>query len=77
MLQGYARANEWQELERIERLTRLTSTEARIIFQELDASWQTAAASEQGLDRLDLWRVETLVAVRQAFAQLARAKGLI
>ena len=77
MIQGYARANAWLENERMERLARMTPDEARVIFQELNAGWESLAESEKGLERLDLWRVETLVAVRHAFGQLAKAKGWV
>ncbi len=77
MLKGYARANAWLEIERMERLASMTADEARAIFQELNAGWESLAESEEGLDRLDPWRVETLVAVRHAFRQLAKAKGLL
>jgi hypothetical protein len=76
-LQGYARANLWLETERMERLARMTPNEARAIFQELNASWEAMSESEEGLERLDPWRIETLVAVRYAFKQLAKAKGWI
>lgn len=76
-LEGYARANTWMEIERIERLARMTTDEARAIFQELNASWEAVAESEEGLEWLDSWRVETLVGVRRAFRQLAEAKGLV
>jgi hypothetical protein len=76
-IQGYARANALMEIERMERLGRMTPEEARAIFQELTAGWEALAESEEGLERLDLWRAETLVAVRRAFMQLAKAKGWI
>jgi hypothetical protein len=76
-LQGYARANLWLETERMERLARMTPDEARAIFQELNASWEAMFELEEGLERLDLWRIETLVGVRHALKQLAEAKGWI
>ena len=75
-LAGYARANEVIENERMERLARMTSEQARAIFDELVETWWASAARE-GSERLDLWRAETLIAVRRAFEQLARAQGAL
>ena len=75
-LAGYARANEVIENERMERLARMTSEQARAIYDELVGTWW-ASASREGSERLDLWRAETLIAVRRAFEQLARAQGAL
>jgi hypothetical protein len=75
-LAGYARANEVIENERMERLARMTPEQARAIYDELVETWW-ASASREGSERLDLWRAETLIAVRRAFEQLARAQGAL
>jgi hypothetical protein len=75
-LAGYARANEVIENERLERLARMTSEQARAIYDELVETWW-GSASREGSERLDLWRAETLIAVRRAFEQLARAQGAL
>ena len=77
MIEGYARANAFLEDERMERLARLTLEEARAAFDELTEGWEGLPDKGEGLERLDLWRAETLVAVRRAFEQMARAKGLL
>ena len=75
-LAGYARANEVIENERMDRLARMTSEQARAIYDELVETWW-GSASREGSERLDLWRAETLIAVRRAFEQLARAQGAL
>jgi hypothetical protein len=75
-LAGYARANEVIENERMERLARMTSEQARAIYDELVETWW-GSASREGSERLDLWRAATLIAVRRAFEQLARAQGAL
>ena len=75
-LAGYARANEVIENERMERLARMTSEQARAIYDELVETWWVST-SREGSERLDLWRAETLIAVRRAFEQLARGQGAL
>ena len=75
-LAGYARANEVIENERMDRLARMTAEQARAIYDELVETWW-GSASREGSERLDLWRAETLIAVRRAFEQLARAQGAL
>jgi hypothetical protein len=75
-LAGYARANEMIENERMERLAHMTSEQARAIYDELVGTWW-GSTSREGAERLDLWRAETLIAVRRAFEQLARAQGAL
>jgi hypothetical protein len=74
---GYARANEFLEAERRQRLARLTPEHARAEFTELTEGWDALPDKGKGLERLGLWRAETLIAVRRAFEQLARQKGLL
>ena len=76
MVEGYARADAFIEQERMDRLARLTPEEARAEFDALVESWEARPVKGEGLERLEMWRVETLIAVRQAFERLARAKGL-
>ena len=76
-LEGYARASAFIESERIERLARLRPEEARAEFDELTEGWEALPDKGDGLERLELWRVETLIAVRRAFEKMAREKGLL
>jgi hypothetical protein len=77
ILRGYARATAFIEQERRARLASMTSEESKAIFNELVAGWEAVAAREQGLERLDSWRLETILAVRAAFTKLAKANGLL
>jgi hypothetical protein len=74
---GYARAAEFLEKERRERLASLTPEESRAIFDELVASGDSMPIGDEEAERLLRWRLETKIAARQAFIQLARAKGLL
>jgi hypothetical protein len=70
-LAGYARANEVIEGERIRRLAQMTPAEARAMYDDLVNGWRAPASTEAA--RLDLWRTETMIAVRQSFQALAEA----
>jgi hypothetical protein len=70
-LSGYARAAAVTERERMERLARMTEEEARAIYDDLCQSW-SARRDTQDLERLERWRLETLLAVREAMARLSR-----
>lgn len=74
-LQGYARANEFLEQERMERLSQVTPEESRAIFSELVDQGRKALGTDDQSDLLLSWRLETLISVRQAFKKLAQAKG--
>ena len=79
-LAGFAIANELIEQERIERLKRLTPEEARATFADLVATyrrWSAAnhEANDEGLRRLERWRLQEKIAVRQAFDRIAQAQG--
>jgi len=76
-LAGYAAANEYLEQERRERLAHLTPEEAQAIFVAMSSGWQPMDERDPGIQRLENWRLKTKIAVRNAFAQLARAKGWI
>ena len=76
VLAGYARANEVIEEERMERLARMTPQEARAIYDDL-VKGRRAPMSPDQAERLDLWRAETLIAVRRAFQALAEARGAL
>ena len=77
MMRGYARANAFTEQERIARLAAMTPQESKAMFDELVAGWEAVAKNEQGLERLDSWRWETMIAVRTAFLKLAQENGLL
>jgi hypothetical protein len=76
-LAGYAAANEVTEAERIVRLARMTPDEARSMYDSLVATWAQARMPQAELRRLDRWRMKTLLDIRRAFEQLARARGLV
>jgi hypothetical protein len=76
-LAGYAAADAFIQRERAERLARMTPEEALAMARDLEESWEASAASHEGLERLELWRLETKLEVRRAFEALARARGLI
>jgi hypothetical protein len=77
MIKGFARADAFMEQERMERLARLTPEQARAEFDSLSESWEALPDKGDGLERLEMWRVETLIAVQRAFEQMARARGLL
>jgi hypothetical protein len=70
-LSGYARAAAVTERERMERLARMTPEEAHAVYDDLCQSW-SAQRDTQDLERLERWRLETLLAVRDAMARLSR-----
>ena len=76
-IEGYTQANAFLEAERIERLAHLTPEEARAEFDELTEGWEALPYKGEGLERLEMWRLETLIAVRSAFEKMARMKGLM
>ena len=69
-LSGYAKAAAFVERERMERLVRMTPEEARAIYDDLCRSWVTWGRARD-LERLEQWRLETLLAVREAMAHLS------
>ena len=75
ILRGYARANEFLELERLERLSHLSSEESRAIFAELVEFRQETSSNDTQPEQMLSWRLETLISVRQAFKELAQVKG--
>lgn len=70
-LSGYARAAVVIERERMERLARMTPEEARAISDDLCRSWATWGKAHD-LERLEQWRLETLLVVREAMVSLSR-----
>ncbi|MGD2078281.1 MAG: hypothetical protein PVH18_07860 [Chloroflexota bacterium] len=77
MLRGYARANEFLERERIERLSRLSTEESYAIFLDLMEHGRKTLSENPMPERMLTWRLETKIAVRQAFRRLAQQQGLI
>ena len=73
-LSGYTRAAAVMEQERMACLARMTPEEARAIYDDLCRSW-AVWGQERGLERLERFRLETLLAVREAMARLSRRKG--
>ena len=78
-LAGYAVAAEYIEQERIERLRRLTDEEARADYAALVNFYRQFKndADEEGLKRLEAWRLQEKIAMRQVFEKVARARGLL
>ncbi len=76
-LAGYAAASQVIEAERAARLARMTPAEARAIFDSLVATGTQTEIPQSELQRLDRWRMKTLLEVRRVFEQLARARGLL
>ena len=71
VLAGYAAANKVTEKERAERLANLTPEQALAIARDLEASWEASTATRDGLDRLEVWQLETKLEVRRAFEAMA------
>ena len=76
-IDGYARANAFTEQERMDRLARLTPEQARAQWDDLTEGWEALPDKGEGLERLEMWRVETLIAVRRAFERMAEFRGLL
>ncbi len=76
---GYAAAAEYIEQERIERLRRMTDEEARANYAALMNFHESFKndRDKEGLQRLEAWRLQEKVALRQAFEKVARARGLL
>ena len=74
ILSGYARAAAVIERERMERLARMTPEEARAIYDDLCRSWATWGKGHD-LGRLERWRLETLLSVREAMVRLSWREG--
>lgn len=74
-LAGYAVANEVIEAERRKGLATMTDEEARDIDRQLYASWQSLPDwARVGLERLDLFQLESLLAMRRAFQRMAESR---
>ena len=73
-ISGYAQAAAFVEQERMERLARMTPEEARAIYDDLCHSW-AAWGRDRDLERLEQWRLDTLLVVREAMACLSRVTG--
>jgi hypothetical protein len=77
MLRGYARANEFMERERMERLAQLTTDESYAIFLDLVEHGWNAQKNYPLPERMLAWQLETKIAVRRAFRRLAEKQGLM
>ena len=74
-LAGYARANEAIEEDRRIRLRALTAEEAFRIYQDLCVSATTRPMSQDEAERLEQWRLETLLNARRVFDAAARRRS--
>jgi len=72
-LAGYALANEVVEAERQATLAQMSRAEALQTWRDLMQGFNERPKMQQNLDRLDLWQVEGLVAVRRALDLMAEA----
>jgi hypothetical protein len=78
MLAGYAIANEFMEAELIEQLASMSDEDARAVDRDLYAFWARLPAwTREGLERLEPFQLESLMATRQAFEQMALAQGVL
>lgn len=78
MLAGYAIANEFMEAELIEQLASMTDDEARATDRDLYSFWAGLPDwTKEGLERLEPLQLESLLAARQAFEQMAVAQGVL
>jgi formate dehydrogenase maturation protein FdhE len=76
MLRGHARANEFLERERMERLARLSPEESYAIFLDLMEHGHEMLSSDPLPEQMLPWRLESKIAVRETFRRLARKQGL-
>lgn len=74
-LAGYALANEMVEAERQAALAQMSRAEALATWRDLVQGFNEHPEMHQVLDRLDLWQVEGLVAVRRALDLMAEANS--
>ncbi len=72
-LAGYALANEVIETERQATLAHMTHDEALATWRDLMKGFNGRPEMHRNLDRLDLWQVEGLVAIRHALDLMAEA----
>ena len=72
-LSGYAHAAAVVERERMERLARMTPEEARAICEDLCRTGMAhrQRMTKEELERLEQWRLETLLSVRDAMARMS------
>ncbi len=78
VLAGYAIANEFMEAELIEQLASMSDDDARAVDRDLYAFWAGLPAwTREGLERLEPLQLESLLATRQAFEQMAVAQGVL
>lgn len=70
-LAGYAAVNEVVEAERQATLSRMTRDEALAIWRDLMQGFNEHPERHRHLERLDLWQVEGLVALRRALDRMA------
>lgn len=76
MIRAYSRAAPVLEAERLQWLARLTPQDARSIYESLYEAWEHGGRRAGGdWTTLDRWRLETKLAVRQAFARLAASRS--
>jgi hypothetical protein len=74
-LVGYARANEAIEEERRIRLQSMTAEDAFRIYQDLCATAMITPLPQDEAERLEQWRLETLLNVRRVFDAAARRRN--
>ena len=75
ILEGYKRADDYLERERMERLAHMTTEESWAIFSALMEKW-TSISDEESSEFRD-WRLKHKLEVRKTFVRLAEAKGYL
>lgn len=77
MIRAYGRAAPELEAERLRWLAQLTPQESRVIYESLYEAWERGGHRAGGdWTTLNRWRLETKLAVRQAFARLAASRSV-
>jgi len=78
MIRAYARASDFLEGQRMERLARMTPEASREIFEALYALWSQMGRGGGGnWEALERLKIDHLIEQRRAFERLARQKGLL
>ena len=72
-LAGYALANEVIEAEHQATLAQMSRAEALATWRDLMRGFNERPEMRRNLDRLDLWQVKSLVAVRRALDLMAES----
>ena len=76
--QGYALANEFLQIERMERLAHMTPDESATIYDQLcEIGYQSGRKAGGNLDALDELQIRAHLAQRRVFDLYAKSRGLV